>query len=176
MMGSKLMLEQLSEKAIICRRHHKDQGTFKARQRKGFYLWRCLAIMYKLMKVPKSDTPSCYQHCLMANDNKGANWFSKDRVIKKNIFMKTLNINRFFAVVISILAITCHKMNDVSDAIARDVVEKPFSNPISTPATMDATNATFAAKSSSVILGGIGVDAFGASILRPTKEADKILF
>ncbi len=38
--------------------------------------------MYQLLKVSKQETPIYYQHCPMANDGKGANWLSKENVVK----------------------------------------------------------------------------------------------
>jgi copper chaperone CopZ len=38
--------------------------------------------MYQLLKVFKLETPTYYQHCPMANEGKGANWLSKEEVIK----------------------------------------------------------------------------------------------
>lgn len=38
--------------------------------------------MYLLLKVSKQDSPTYYQHCPMANDGKGANWLSKENVVK----------------------------------------------------------------------------------------------
>ncbi|MFQ3173538.1 MAG: copper chaperone CopZ [Flavobacterium sp.] len=38
--------------------------------------------MYELMKISKSETPTFYQFCPMANGGKGANWLSKDSVVK----------------------------------------------------------------------------------------------
>lgn len=38
--------------------------------------------MYSLVKSMKSSTPIYYQHCPMANDGKGANWLSKENVVK----------------------------------------------------------------------------------------------
>lgn len=38
--------------------------------------------IYSLIKVSKSDTPTYYQFCPMANDGKGANWLSKENAIK----------------------------------------------------------------------------------------------
>jgi len=38
--------------------------------------------MYQLMKISKTETPTYYQFCPMANDGKGANWLSKESVIK----------------------------------------------------------------------------------------------
>lgn len=37
--------------------------------------------IYKLMKVAKSETPTYYQFCPMANNGKGANWLSKESEI-----------------------------------------------------------------------------------------------
>mgnify|MGYP001172929953 FL=1 len=38
--------------------------------------------MYALIKVSKTETPTYYQFCPMANDGKGANWLSKENVVK----------------------------------------------------------------------------------------------
>ncbi len=38
--------------------------------------------MYALMKVSKTETPTYYQFCPMANNGKGANWLSKENTIK----------------------------------------------------------------------------------------------
>jgi len=38
--------------------------------------------MYELTKVSKQETPVYYQHCPMYNNGKGANWLSKQDVIK----------------------------------------------------------------------------------------------
>ncbi len=38
--------------------------------------------MYEVMKASKSETPTYYQFCPMANDGKGANWLSKENTIK----------------------------------------------------------------------------------------------
>jgi copper chaperone CopZ len=38
--------------------------------------------MYALIKVAKNQTPTYYQFCPMANDGKGANWLSKENVVK----------------------------------------------------------------------------------------------
>lgn len=38
--------------------------------------------MYELTKVSKQETPVYYQHCPMYNNGKGANWLSKEDVIK----------------------------------------------------------------------------------------------
>jgi copper chaperone CopZ len=38
--------------------------------------------MYDLIKVANYETPVYYQHCPMANDGKGANWLSKENVVK----------------------------------------------------------------------------------------------
>lgn len=38
--------------------------------------------MYDLIKVSKQVTPTYYQFCPMANDGKGANWLSKENVVK----------------------------------------------------------------------------------------------
>ncbi len=38
--------------------------------------------MYQLLKVSKQNSPTYYQHCPMANDGKGANWLSKENVVK----------------------------------------------------------------------------------------------
>ncbi len=38
--------------------------------------------MYTLIKVSKTETPTYYQFCPMANDGKGANWLSKENAVK----------------------------------------------------------------------------------------------
>ena len=38
--------------------------------------------IYELIKVSKQDTPTYLQHCPMANDGKGADWLSKENVVK----------------------------------------------------------------------------------------------
>ena len=38
--------------------------------------------IYALMKVAKTDTPTYYQFCPMANGGKGANWLSKENEVK----------------------------------------------------------------------------------------------
>lgn len=38
--------------------------------------------IYNLIKVSKQDTPTYYQFCPMANGGKGANWLSKENVVK----------------------------------------------------------------------------------------------
>lgn len=38
--------------------------------------------MYALIKVSKTETPTYYQFCPMANDGKGANWLSKESTVK----------------------------------------------------------------------------------------------
>ncbi len=38
--------------------------------------------MYSVMKVSKQETPSYYQFCPMANKGKGANWLSKENIVK----------------------------------------------------------------------------------------------
>lgn len=38
--------------------------------------------MYALIKVSKQETPIYYQNCPMYNDGKGANWLSKESIIK----------------------------------------------------------------------------------------------
>jgi hypothetical protein len=38
--------------------------------------------MYALMKIAKTETPTYYQFCPMANGGKGANWLSKENEVK----------------------------------------------------------------------------------------------
>ena len=38
--------------------------------------------MYALIKVSKTETPTYYQYCPMANEGKGANWLSKENAVK----------------------------------------------------------------------------------------------
>lgn len=42
--------------------------------------------IYELIKISKTDTPTYYQFCPMANDGKGANWLSKENTIKNPYF------------------------------------------------------------------------------------------
>mgnify|MGYP003120860992 CR=1 FL=1 len=38
--------------------------------------------IYEVIKISKQKTPTYYQFCPMANDGKGANWLSKEEIIK----------------------------------------------------------------------------------------------
>lgn len=38
--------------------------------------------MYSVMKVSKQETPTYYQFCPMANKGKGANWLSRENIVK----------------------------------------------------------------------------------------------
>lgn len=38
--------------------------------------------LYQIMKISKQETTTYYQFCPMANDGKGANWLSKESIIK----------------------------------------------------------------------------------------------
>jgi copper chaperone CopZ len=38
--------------------------------------------IYDLIKVSKQETPTYLQHCPMANDGKGADWLSKENIVK----------------------------------------------------------------------------------------------
>lgn len=38
--------------------------------------------MYDLVKVSRTETPTYYQYCPMANDGEGANWLSKESAVK----------------------------------------------------------------------------------------------
>jgi hypothetical protein len=42
--------------------------------------------IYDLIKVSKQETPTFFQHCPMANDGKGADWLSKENVIRNPYF------------------------------------------------------------------------------------------
>lgn len=42
--------------------------------------------MYDLIKVSKTETPTYYQFCPMADDGKGANWLSKENAVKNPYF------------------------------------------------------------------------------------------
>ena len=42
--------------------------------------------IYELIKISKTETPTYYQFCPMANDGKGANWLSKENNIKNPYF------------------------------------------------------------------------------------------
>ncbi|MBC9813425.1 DUF3347 domain-containing protein [Crocinitomicaceae bacterium CZZ-1] len=56
------------------------QSKDLSRQREAFALFS--DEMYKLVKVSEHKTTIYYQHCPMFNDGKGADWLSKDSVIK----------------------------------------------------------------------------------------------
>lgn len=51
-----------------------------AKQRKTFALLS--KNMYELAKVTKQETPVYYQHCPIYNNGKGANWLSKEEVVR----------------------------------------------------------------------------------------------
>lgn len=51
-----------------------------AKQRKTFAFLS--KNMYELAKVTKQETPVYYQHCPMYNNGKGANWLSKEEVVR----------------------------------------------------------------------------------------------
>lgn len=51
-----------------------------AEQRKTFALLS--KNMYELAKITKQETPVYYQHCPIYNNGKGANWLSKEEVVK----------------------------------------------------------------------------------------------
>ncbi len=42
--------------------------------------------MYSLIKVSKQETPTYYQFCPMANKGKGANWLTKENIVKNPYF------------------------------------------------------------------------------------------
>lgn len=42
--------------------------------------------IYELIKISKTETPTYYQFCPMANNGKGANWLSKENTIKNPYF------------------------------------------------------------------------------------------
>lgn len=75
--------------------------------------------------------------------------------------------------VLAVFSVTnCHKMDMGTNAVARDIVETTFTNPLPIPATLDATNAALTVQSGTAALGGgITVNALGyggATILGPT--------
>lgn len=77
-----------------------------------------------------------------------------------------------FCTLAALVGTMCHKMDMGTNAIARDVVENPFVNPIPIPSILDAANASLDAKSNTASLGsGITVNTLGyggAAILGPT--------
>ena len=78
----------------------------------------------------------------------------------------------------AMLLLSCKgHMNMHSATSAREVTEKTFSNPLAVPATLDGTNATFAAAAGQATLGsGITVNALGyggAAILGPTIRVEQ---
>ena len=46
--------------------------------------------IYDLIKVSKQETPTYLQHCPMANDGKGADWLSKENVVKNPYYGSTM--------------------------------------------------------------------------------------
>ena len=51
--------------------------------------------IYDLIKVSKQETPTYLLHCPMANDGKGANWLSKESVVKNPYYgSKMLNCGK----------------------------------------------------------------------------------
>lgn len=90
--------------------------------------------------------------------------------------MNTLKIGGIFTLMTTFIFISCHKMDHGNDATARAVVEKSFSTPIAIPMVMDATNASFEAKSSMATIDGKSVNtiSYGTSgILGPTLKINQ---
>ncbi len=46
--------------------------------------------IYDLIKVSKQETPTYLQHCPMANDGKGADWLSKENIVKNPYYGSTM--------------------------------------------------------------------------------------
>ncbi|MBC7885389.1 MAG: multicopper oxidase domain-containing protein [Saprospiraceae bacterium] len=90
-----------------------------------------------------------------------------------------MNILKFGGMITLVSAFTfmsCHKMGEGNKETARAVIEKSFTFPISTPMVMDATNASFAAKSSIANIGGQSVNTLSygnGGILGPTLKINQ---
>ena len=51
--------------------------------------------IYKLLKISKTESPTYYQFCPMANDGKGAHWLSKENIVKNPYYgSKMLNCGK----------------------------------------------------------------------------------
>lgn len=71
----------------------------------------------------------------------------------------------------SFIFIKCHNSDELSNSLARKVIEQAFNNPIAIPPIIDATNASFDAKSNTINVDGKSINTLGyggASILGPT--------
>ncbi len=84
--------------------------------------------------------------------------------------MKILKILTAY-IITAFLILSCHKMDNNNNAVAKNIVEQTFDNLIAIPPVMDATKASFTAKSNSAIIGGVSMNTLsygGATILGPT--------
>ncbi|MGB5031781.1 MAG: multicopper oxidase family protein [Saprospiraceae bacterium] len=71
----------------------------------------------------------------------------------------------------SFIFIKCHNSDELSNSLARKVIEQAFNNPIAIPPIIDATIASFEAKSNTINVDGKSINTLGyggASILGPT--------
>jgi blue copper oxidase len=85
--------------------------------------------------------------------------------------MKTIKIGWIITMMAAVTFTSCHKMNDGNQATAREVVEMSFSNQVAMPMVMDATNASFVAKTSTITIGGQSLKTLSygnGGILGPT--------
>lgn len=90
--------------------------------------------------------------------------------------MNILKIGGLITLVSALTIISCHKMDEGNQAIAKAIVEKSFSTSIAIPMVMDATNASFAAKSSSATIGGQSLNTLSygnGGILGPTLKINQ---
>lgn len=90
--------------------------------------------------------------------------------------MNTLKIGGIITLMTTFIFISCHKMDHSNHVTAIAVVEKSFSTPIAIPFVMDATNASFAAKSSISTIDGKSVNTLSygtGGILGPTLKINQ---
>lgn len=68
--------------------------------------------------------------------------------------MNKLKLHVVFNLILAATLLSCTKMNDCCLISARLVIENSLSSPLAIPMVMNATNASFAAKSNIVTIGG----------------------
>ena len=90
--------------------------------------------------------------------------------------MNTIKIGGMITLMAAFTLISCHKMDHGNQTTARAVVEKSFSTPIAIPMVMDATNASFAAKTNTATIGGQSLKTLSygnGGILGPTLKLNQ---
>lgn len=79
-LGSQHEAFMKAESSLKTNAQHISESKNIEHQRQSFMALS--TTMYELMKIAKAATPVYYQHCPMYNNNKGANWLSKEANIK----------------------------------------------------------------------------------------------